>query len=233
VRRDLGVEAAGNRAGAALGGWPGGVVAAVGSLLASVVTCVGGLATRNVPAGLGGGLIVVFGKVVEVLQALFLGVRGRSLTDEEQNQLTAVFAGALDLRAVRVVPGFSGVFGLSRRPFTLGGVIYLKRAEDEPTLIHECVHVWQYQHLGPRYTYDALLAQATVKPSAYRWVDELGRGRREWREFNREAQAQLIEDMAKDGYFATKLPVFFHGGTDHTDLAERAVEEVRCAKRSV
>lgn len=72
-----------------------------------------------------------------------------------------------------------------------------------------------------------------MKPSAYRWVDELGRGRREWREFNREAQAQLIEDMAKDGYFAEKLPVFFHGGTDHTDLAERAVEEVRCAKRPV
>lgn len=141
MRRDLGVEAAGNRAGAALGGWPGGVVAAVGSLLASVVAAVSGLATRNVPAGLGGGLIVVLAKVVELLQALFLGVRGRLLTEDEQALLTAVFAGAVDLRAVRVVPGFSGLFGMSKRPFTLGGVIYLKRSEDRPTLVHECVHV--------------------------------------------------------------------------------------------
>jgi hypothetical protein len=233
VRRDLGVEAVGNRAGDALGSWPGGVVAAAGSLLAAVVAGIGGLANRNVPAAAGGGLLVVLGKVVELVQAVFLGIRGRSLTEDEQATLSVVFENGLDLRAIRVVPGFSGIFGANRRPFTLGGVIYLKGDDDPATLVHECVHVWQYQHLGSRYTVEALLAQKTVKPSAYRWVDELGRGCAHWREFNREAQAQLIEDMAKDGFFTSRMPVFFHSGADHTELAIDALAAVRCAERSV
>jgi hypothetical protein len=131
------------------------------------------------------------------------------------------------------VPGFAGIFGASKRPFTLGGVIYLERDDDPATLVHECVHVWQYQHLGSRYAAEALSAQARVKPSAYRWTDELGRGRAHWRDFNREAQAQLIEDMAKDGYFTSRMPVFFHTGADHSELAEKALAAVRRAARSV
>jgi hypothetical protein len=222
VRRDLGVEAVGNRAGDALGNWPGGVVAGIG-----------GLAARNVPAAVGGGLLVVLGKVVEVLQAAFLGIRGRPLTEEEQAMLSVVFENGLDLRAIRVVPGAAGIFGANKRPFTLGGVIYLKQDDDPATLVHECVHVWQYQHLGSRYTVEALWAQATVKPSAYRWTDELGRGRAHWHDFNREAQAQLIEDMAKDGYFTSRLPVFFHTGADHTELAEKALRAVRRREQGV
>jgi hypothetical protein len=233
VRRDLGVEAAGNRAGDALGSWPGGVVAAVGSLLAAVVTGIGGLATRNVPAAVGGGLLVAAGKFVELLQAVFLGIRGRALTEEEQVMLSVVFENGLDLRAIRVVPGFAGIFGANKRPFTLGGVVYLKRDDDPATLVHECVHVWQYQHVGGRYTVEALWAQAKVKPSAYRWTDELGRGREHWRDFNREAQAQLIQDMAADGYFTSRLPVFFHTGADHTELAEKALAELRASERPV
>ncbi len=233
MRRDLGVEAVGNRAGDALGGWPGGVVAAVGSLLAAVVAGIGGLVSRNVPAAVGGALLVVVGKVAELLQAVVLGVRGRALTGEEQAMLSAVFGNGLDLRAIRVVPASCGIFGANKRPFTLGGVIYLKRDDEPATLVHECVHVWQYQHLGCCYTVEALWAQATVKPSAYRWTDELGRGRVHWRDFNREAQAQLIEDMARSGYFTSRLPVFFHAGTDHTELAEKAVMAVRRVEQSV
>jgi hypothetical protein len=226
VRRDLGIEAAGNRAGDALGGWPGGVVAAACGLVASLVAGVGGLASRNVAAALAGGVIVVLARVVALGQAVLLGVRGRALTADERAMLTAVYRDSVDLRAVRVVPGFAGVFGMNRRPVTLGGTIYLKGVTQQATLVHECAHVWQYQHLGSRYTVDAVVAQLTVKPSAYRWVDELGRGRTHWREFNREAQAQLLEDLAADGFFSAERR-FVRDGVDHTELAVAALAEVR------
>jgi len=249
MRRDLGVEAAGNRAGDSLcrvpgpGRWAGGVVAAAAGLVAAVLAGLAGLATRHVLAAVAGGLIVVLGKVVALVQALFgLQWRHRSLTDAEKALLTTVYRGSVDLRAVRVVPGFAGVFSSSERPFTLGGTIYLKRVTDPATLVHECAHVWQYQHLGSRYTFEALVAQFTVKPDAYRWVDELGRGRTRWSEFNREAQAQLLEDLVRFGERVPRTGVtgelfddepigaavrFVHDGIDRTELARAAVAEVR------
>jgi hypothetical protein len=239
MRRDLGIEAAGNRAGDAVGGWPGGVVAAAGGLAAAVVAGVRGLACRHVPAAVGGGLIVVLGKAVGLVQAL-LGVRGRALTEEEKRLLTAVYRDSVDLTAVRVVPGSAGVFGMNPRPFTLGGTIYLKNVTAPAVLVHECAHVWQYQHLGCRYTFDALWAQAFVKPSAYRWTDELGRGKTRWREFNREAQAQFLEDLVRYGrqvpatgepgeFFTGEEVRFELAGVDHTALAEATVAEVRAS----
>jgi hypothetical protein len=226
VRRDLGIEAAGNRAGDALGGWPGGVVSAACGLVAAVVAGVRSLASPNVAAGFAGGVIMVLARAVALGQAVLLGVRGRAVTAEEHAMLTTVYRDSVDLRAVRVVPGFAGVFGMNGRPVTLGGTIYLKGVTNPATLVHECAHVWQYQHLGCRYTADAVIAQLTVKPSAYQWVDELTRGKTHWREFNREAQAQLLEDLAEDGFFAAERS-FVRDGVDHTGLAVAAVAEVR------
>ena len=76
--------------------------------------------------------------------------------------LAKVFGGSVALYNVRIVEGRSGVFGANQRPFTLGNTIYMKRTEPArfaDMLVHEVVHVWQYQHLGPRYTAD-LGAQA-------------------------------------------------------------------------
>lgn len=226
MRRDLGIEAAGNRAGDRVGGWPGGVVSAACGLVAAVVAGVAGLPSRHVAAALAGGVIVVFARVIALGQAVVLGVRGRALTAEEHALLTTVYRDSVDLRAVRVVPGFAGLVGMSPRPVALGATIYLKGDTDPATLVHECAHVWQYQHLGSRYTIEAVAAQLTIKPSAYRWVDELARGKTHWREFNREAQAQLLEDLAKDGFFDAERR-FVHRGVDHTGLAEEAMAEVR------
>ncbi len=225
--RDLGIEGAGNRAGAAVarvpgpGRWAGGAVMAAASLVSTVV------ASRPTSlAGIAGAVIMVGGKVVAFVQAV-LGMQWpRPLTDDEQAYLSTVYADSVDLAVVRVVPGFAGLFSLNRRPFTLGNTIYLKRAGGRSTLVHECAHVWQYQHLGGRYTFDALWAQATVKPDAYRWADELSRGRRHWRDFNREAQAQFLEELAAAG-----LERFVVAGVDHTELARETLAEVRSCQR--
>lgn len=235
------LDAAGNRAGDALGRVPGpgrrlgGIVAAAASLAGAVAAGVAGLACRprDLPAATAGALIVVLGKVVALGQAAVRPRRCRPPTDEERALLTAVFRGSVDLRAVRIVPGPAGVFGASRRPFTLGSTIYLKDDTRPATLVHEGAHVWQYQHLGSRYTADALWAQYRVRPSAYRWEHELDRGRRAWREFNREAQAQFLEDIAAaaPGLFADdparQRVRFTLGRADHTELARATVAEVR------
>jgi hypothetical protein len=237
----MSIEAAGNRVGGALcrvpgpGRWLGGVTVAAASLVAGVVAALRGLITRprHLPVAVAGGLLVVAGKAVALGQAAAgLQWRQRALTAEEHALLTAVFGDSVDLRAVRVVTGFAGVFSATPRPFTLGATLYLKDDVTPATLVHECAHVWQYQHLGCRYTADALWAQYRIKPSAYRWVHELGRGRQHWREFNLEAQAQFLEDIVHCGpqFFGDGKSWFTHRGVDYTDLAHATLAEVRAAR---
>jgi hypothetical protein len=239
MRGVLRIEAAGNRFGDSIGRlpgpgrWLGGVAIAVTSLAAGVVAGTRGLATtpRGLPAAAAGAVLVVLGKVVALGQAVVGVPRGhRALDADEIEVLERVFRGSVDPRAVRVVPGPAGVFGLTGRPFALGATLYLGDRVDPATLVHECVHVWQYQHRGCRYTAEALWAQHTIRPSAYRWTDELDRGRRHWREFNLEAQAQLLEEVVRSGlgFFDDEPGTRFrHGGTDHTELARAALAELR------
>ncbi len=243
MARDLGIDAAGNRIGDALGRlpgpgrWLGGVVVAFASLLAAVVAGVAGLATRNVPAALAGALVVVLGKVVGLVQALAGLQHPRAPTETEIALLTTVYRGSVDLSAVRLVPGRAGLFSTNPRPFTLGATIYLKKDTlADHVLVHECAHVWQYQHLGARYAAEAIWAQWRVKPDAYAWPDEIGRGRTTWYAFNREAQAKFLEDIARhDRDFFAADPVagtarFHHDGADHTDLARAAVTAIRAGR---
>ncbi len=238
MTRDAGLDAAGNRVGDALGRlpgpgrWLGGVVVALVSVFATVVASVTGLATRNVAAGLAGAVILVLGKVIALGQALVGLQHQRGLTAAEAALLTDVYRDSVDLAAVRLVPGRAGVFSTNQRPFTLGSTIYLKKDTlPEHVLVHECAHVWQYQHLGPRYAFDAVWAQWRVKPDAYAWTDELGRGRRHWHEFNREAQAEFLQDIARhDREFFTGGERFALAGADHTELARETLEQVRAGR---
>jgi hypothetical protein len=243
MTRDLGLDAAGNRFGDALarlpgpGRWLGGVAVAVVSLVAAVVASVVGLATRNVAAALGGALILVPGKLIALAQALLGLERGRAPTAAEAAVLVPVYRGSVDLSAVRLVPGRAGVFGASDRPFTLGATIYLKRDSlDDDVLVHECAHVWQYQHMGPRYAFDAVWAQWRLKGDAYEWTRELDRGRAHWREFNREAQAEFLRDIARHDreFFAADDDTarFVLRGTDHTSLARETLAQIRAGRLS-
>jgi hypothetical protein len=110
----------------------------------------------------------------------------------------SVFRGSVALDRVRVVPGPAGLFDVNDRPFTLGNTIYLKGRTSPKLLVHECVHVWQYQHRGPRYAYDALMAQRRLGQGAYDWRAELARGKA-WADFNAEAQAEYVADHWAEG----------------------------------
>ncbi len=110
-----------------------------------------------------GALLVAGGKIVSLVQTILtLEPRKRRLTETELRYLRLVFRNTVNLFNVRVVVGNAGVFMNTDRPFTLGNTIYMKDTDEKAwdhVLVHECVHVWQYQNVGPRYSSEALFAQ--------------------------------------------------------------------------
>jgi hypothetical protein len=232
--------------GIAAGAVGGGLKVGCGVLLVSRGLLAGGL--MDVGSSLVGAVLLVLGIFVALVQkVLFLQHHARALTGVEREMLRRVFRRSFSSYNVRLVEGRAGLFGFNDRPFTLGNTIYLKNylSSLPGLLIHECVHVWQYQNVGPRYAIEALSAQVLL-PDAYDWEGEVGRGKIGWPEFNKEAQAQLIEDtwlggsLTVRGQTTTGGGVFFDlqagttdtvkfdfKGTDRTALATVAATSLR------
>lgn len=267
-------------------GWLGGVVAGVANLvgavikgavgivagvIAGVIRLIGGLLVLNwglmlkglvdIGSSIAGAVIIIAGQLLSLIQRLFfLQNNDRPLTKKEREMLRRVFYNSLALYNVRIIEGWSGAFGLNDRPFTLGNTIYMKNVDlsvDPSVLVHECVHVWQYQNIGARYTMDALGAQAFYGggSGAYDWQAELAaRGRSRWWDFNREAQAEFMQNVWDEGTLTAlghaQGPgggVFYNleevlgsfgpgsataqfitsDGTDHTLFASESISEMR------
>jgi hypothetical protein len=73
--------------------------------------------------------------------------------------------------------------------------------EHLPVVIHELVHVYQYERAGSRYIAEALVAQ---RSEGYDYGREEGLARarthgKRLRDFNREQQAQIVEDYFRSG----------------------------------
>jgi hypothetical protein len=135
----------------------------------------------------------------------------RGLTDREKTVLRAVFGDSIDLDAVRIKEGNGGFFSIpfntgqtdSDRAFTSGNTIYMKknRGDEEfmQTLVHEMVHVWQYQHNGGAYQANSLDQQKIHgQHDAYDWRPAMVDGKA-WGDLNPEQQAHLIEDAWASG----------------------------------
>ena len=234
-----------------LGGLIAGVIRVVGGLIGGLLAWDASLLVKglgDILAGFTGAVIIIAGKFVELIQSIIpLQWGKRRLTDKEEDMLERVFRGSVALYNVRIIEGFAGLFSVNDRPFTLGNTIYLKDRDPgaEPQLlVHETVHVWQYQNLGSRYVADALGAQAFAPGDAYDWQAAIARGDTRWQDFNAESQGEFFEEVYRDGKFITapsptgngeffdEEPVsasveFRKDGTDHTTLARDAAAYVR------
>jgi hypothetical protein len=169
--------------------------------------------------GIGGGLFYL------AATALLLGQKilpvqdpDRALTKAEKDMLERVFFNSVSLYNIRIVEGRAGALGGGEFATTIGNTIYMRSidpntSDGRSTLVHECVHVWQYQNLGSRYALEAVFAQTAwpaekkgcSKPGfskpAYNWeVTELwALGNNDWNKFNREAQAEFVQDVWRVG----------------------------------
>lgn len=263
--------------GGVIGGilrWVGGVVAGacdlvaagikavgsiVGGLLGGTIKIVGGLLGLDlglviegfvdIASGIAGAIVVVGGEFIAVFQTtFFLQNKERILTKAEQELLRRIYLDSLALYNIRIVENRYGIFGINNRSFTLGNTIYLK-SNDPHTLVHESLHVWQYQHHGSRYAGDAIGAQWFIQDH-YNWQSDIANGNVDWVDFNAEAQAQFVEDIfifgtlttggiltTGDGVFYDAQPpvstgAFTFNGTDHTNRANDAVAVIRGAINS-
>ena len=175
----------------------------------------------------------------------------RPLSDAEVQLLRGVFGDGLDykpVRLVRMAPFIAGING--SRAFVLGNTLNLPSIDYDALwrgdkakawlLVHECTHVWQYQHHGLGYVAESLWAQGFGE--GYDYVKALRAGK-PWKKMNPEQQAQLIQDAFHGGYFEMagvrfgavggKGAVLRPGGktpegfTDYTPVLVAAVEELR------
>jgi hypothetical protein len=206
-------------AGAILGGALAGAIRIVGGIL----SLDGKLILKGLWdtfSGVLGAVFVYFPTLLGYLQTLtWTQARSRRLNQVEMAAVRRVYGDSIALNNVRVVVGFAGLLSLDSAAITFGNTVYFK--DRDPTtnlalLIHEMCHVWQYQHMGSRYTSDALSAQILHRGNTeYAWETEVTAGVTSWNDLNREAQAELFYDLWRDGKLITD-------GTTSGPIVDRA-----------
>lgn len=199
--------------------WVYRIVCTVVSLVAGLVGLVTGSADRLMEAlrdlwglvrdgfyALAGAVIFVALRIVDLVQTV-VGVqaRKRPLTERERALLAPVFRESLAYGLIEVVDGSAGLLTTSGRALTMGYTIYLP-SYSESTLVHECVHVWQFQYGGFRYIgnsafhqLDSMTFSKSYKP--YDWRPRIDAGSSWYQLESVEAQAQFVEDVYDRGLF--------------------------------
>jgi hypothetical protein len=186
----------------------------IGSGVSSILFLINTLISFSIePAlqGLTNLLITIAGGIISILSNLFILIarvvgllsEGRQLSEDEKNILRVVFRTSLNPNKIRIAyfPFWHKYF------FALHNTIYSPHKDQSippHLLVHESVHVWQYHHEGVKYLAEALLAQVqygikNIPGNAYDWTAEISRGKTDWGNFNKEAAAQLIEEIWKEG----------------------------------
>ncbi|MBO3745597.1 hypothetical protein J5X84_05895 [Streptosporangiaceae bacterium NEAU-GS5] len=194
-----------------------------------------------------GTVIFVALRVVDLVQtALGLQPAKRRLTKSERAILWPIFRESLNYDAIELVVGPAGILTGSGRALTMAFTIYLP-SYAERTLVHECVHTWQFQFGGFSYIgnsafnqLDGALFDRDYNP--YEWRSRMDGGASWYSLRSVEAQAMFIEDVYVSGVFDYKDPermddtgpgAFFHedeagmhrfsfGGVDYTSQADAA-----------
>jgi len=181
-----------------------------------------------------GVVIFVALRIVDLAQtAARLQPRKRPLSQQERALLRPLFREALDYDRVAVVDGKAGLLTLSGRALTMGHTIYLPTYR-ESLLVHECVHVWQFRHIGFRYIgnstfhqLDSMAFHRSYKP--YDWRPRIDAGSAWCRLASVEAQAQFVQDVYDRGVFDPGDPgspddaapgAFFRDGAGHNSFRE-------------
>lgn len=166
------------------------------------------------------------------------------LLEEERALLSEFFLGGLDLSRLTLQEGGLASLGSTRSIF---GVISFeprldfRRLRSSPfgrsLLVHEAVHVWQHQRVGPRYALGSAWDQlrATLRTGSRRgaYLYEL-RPERPLLSYGYEQQAQLLQDYylrrwhGDEAYSRLHARDFDHLGRAEADrIAEQRRQELR------
>jgi hypothetical protein len=130
----------------------------------------------------------------QFIETFFDGLKfnSRSLSDRELKMAKSVFGDSINYDLVRVDNWSFLNLVNGRRPFVSLNTINTWGEIEDKILIHELVHVWQYQNDGLIYALESLAAQNSEAGYDYSfpgWQSE-----RSIFNFNREQQASIVED---------------------------------------
>jgi hypothetical protein len=158
------------------------------------------------------GIVIFAGlRIVDIFQSVVgLQPAKRRLTERERGILLPIFRESINYNAIELVVGPAGVLTISGRAFTMGYIIYLP-SYSERTLVHECVHTWQFQFEGFEYIGNSALNQLdrivfNLGYQPYDWKPRLDAGESWYTLKSTEAQAKFIEDVYEFGYFDFDAP---------------------------
>jgi hypothetical protein len=136
----------------------------------------------------------------------------RPLTEAEIQMLRKVFDAGLNYPVVRLTRMNRLIEVLNgSRAYTLGNTVHLPGKayaylhQYPSLLVHELVHVWQYQRDGWSYVPSALWAQTAG--DGYDFAKALRQGKA-WKDMNPEQQGQMIQDAYRGVYFDTPGALF-------------------------
>lgn len=163
-----------------------------------------------------------------------------SLLPEEASLLEEFFLGGLDLGRLRLYEGGVYTWGSTR---VVGDGIYFEpalgfarlrqSAFGRSLLIHEAVHVWQFQRVGYRYAAGSVSDQlwATLRTGSRRGAYEyrLAPERPLWR-YGYEQQAQLLQDYYLRRWHGEERYSQIHA-LDYAALGPRAADEIAERRR--
>ena len=145
-------------------------------------------------------LDVMFIAEVHSITARLRGSRGRSLTPAERELAASYFGSSIELQKVRVWEGLGGRLAKFARAFVSFNIINSRGGMKPDLLIHELVHIWQYQRWGGLYIFRALVAQHSQEGYDYGGVQRLYHsmlaGAR-FTDFNFEQQGDIFQDYYK------------------------------------
>lgn len=101
-------------------------------------------------------------------------------------------------------------------------------------LLHELIHVWQYQNGGPSYMSDAIVWQI-ASSNAYNWRSRIRNG---WANLNPEAQAAFIEAAFNANAFdpivsGLLFGNFTSGGVNYSSETRSALEQIKTGRIKV
>lgn len=138
--------------------------------------------------------IAAVGELYETLVDL-VKVNTRRLTEEEIRDASAVFGSSLNLRLVRVDKRALLGPARTKRDYTSFHTINSWGESRRDVLIHELTHVWQYERAGAIYMPQALHAQFRGAGYDYGGRAGLRNAEKGLLDFNREQQAQIVQDF--------------------------------------
>ncbi len=163
--------------------------------------------------------------VSNIEQALGLEAPAVKLTKAQLVELEKVFFTSIDYGKVAIKAGNSHLLTMSGRAFVMGDTIYIpKQTYTMPLLVHEMVHIWQYQNQGYDYISKSLWGQYLGE--GYDFLKGIKKGKA-WANLNPEQQASLIEQAYINGFFHGENREFIYKGENYTLYLKHALGQLR------